>query len=291
MTASSLAVWPCVVALTLSAHALASAQTCEQKAVLSASAEVYKEAPRYVTGLGWQGQRTDRLPAGHVVWICQNRAIDFGFSSREWSQIGYRHPRSNEPWQFGWILTSQWRPAGRGTSSEAADKPLRQAAYNTAEPPTVVNEPPVAPRPDAPPTAKAAAPDAPDTPDTPPTLPPPKPGNGGTDSPPETANLGDQAVLYGPLFIAMLLGMLAKALFDMLDDSKPSWRSHLRHGAMAIVISPIVFLGFITAGQFNSSSQTFLVLALFAFQNGFFWQTVLKRSPAEAPAPAADQAK
>ena len=62
-------------------------------------------------------------------------------------------------------------------------------------------------------------------------------------------------------------------------------------GAMAIVVSPIVFLGFITAGQFNSSSQTFLVLALFAFQNGFFWQTVLKRSPADALAPAADQAR
>lgn len=276
----------CAWCLTSGVHA----QTCEQKAVLSASVEVYKEAPRYVTGLGWQGQRTDRLPAGHVVWICQNRAIDFGFSSREWSQVGYRHPRSNEPWQFGWILTSQWRPAGRGTSSETADKPVRQAAYNMAEPPKVVNEPPAPPQPDEP-AVKAAVPDAPDTPDTPPILPPPKPGNGSTDSPPETANLGDQAVLYGPLFIAMLLGMLAKALFDMLDDSKPSWRSHLRHGAMAIVISPIVFLGFITAGQFNSSSQTFLVLALFAFQNGFFWQTVLKRSSADAPAPAADQAK
>ncbi len=76
----------------------------------------------------------------------------------------------------------------------------------------------------------------------------------------------------------MVLGMLAKAIFDALDEHKPSWLEHLRHGAMAIVVSPMVFLGFITAGQFSGNSQTFLVLALFAFQNGFFWQTVLTRN-------------
>ncbi len=54
----------------------------------------------------------------------------------------------------------------------------------------------------------------------------------------------------------------------------------------AVLVSPIVFLGFLTAGQFGSSKQTFLLLSLLAFQNGFFWQTVLKR---DRPAPMGER--
>lgn len=278
----------------------AHAQTCAQKAELLSSAEVYQELPRYVTGLGWQGARTARLPANSVVWICQDRAVDFGFASKTWSQIGYRAPRPTDPWRFGWILKEQWRPVPRNPARQSlADSGIQLAAYpakqggtNSAPAKTTPTErspelssevsaetPPQVP-PDSTPLNT-------DNADTPPTLPASKSSPGTTlDTPPESASLGDQIVLYGPLFLAMLLGMLAKALFDLLDDTKPAWREHLRHGAMAIVISPIVFLGFITAGQFNSSSQTFLVLALFAFQNGFFWQTVLKRNPPASEKPA-----
>lgn len=43
------------------------------------------------------------------------------------------------------------------------------------------------------------------------------------------------------------------------------------------VFSPIVFLGFMDAGKFDSSQhQTFFVLLMLSFQNGFFWQTILK---------------
>ncbi|KGM40220.1 hypothetical protein JY96_09725 [Aquabacterium sp. NJ1] len=286
------------------------AQTCAQKAELLSSAEVYRDLPRYVTGLGWQGARTDRLPANSVVWVCQDRAVDFGFSSKTWSQVGYRAPRPTDPWRFGWILKEQWRPVARKpTRQSLAAGGIQLAAYparpgNTNSAPTKATPtevppevPPHAPADTPPDVAPDAPPDAPpnqppgtastDNADTPPTLPASKSGSGAVlDTPPESASLGEQIVLYGPLFLAMLLGMLAKALFDLLDDSKPSWREHLRHGAMAIVISPIVFLGFITAGQFNSSSQTFLVLALFAFQNGFFWQTVLKRNPPAPEQPA-----
>lgn len=261
----------------------AHAQTCAQKAELLSSAEVYQELPRYVTGLGWQGQRTDRLPTGSLVWICQDREVDFGFSRKTWSQIGYRAPRHTDPWRFGWILREQWRPATRAAARQSRSEGLVQQASYTAKATTAA---PPETAPDTPPEAPPDIPPA-DNPDTPPTLPASKSSPGTTlDTPPESASLGDQIVLYGPLFLAMLLGMLAKALFDLLDDTKPAWREHLRHGAMAIVISPIVFLGFITAGQFNSSSQTFLVLALFAFQNGFFWQTVLKRNPPAPEKPA-----
>lgn len=273
----------------------ARAQTCEQKATLTASTDVYKELPRYVTGLGWQGARSDRLPAGSVVWICQDRAVDFGFSSKTWSQVGYRAPRNTDPWRFGWVLKEQWRPAPRTPARQSmGDAGWQLAGYTAkattkpppASPPEALPATPTDTPPDTPPEAPPTAPPT-DNADTPPNLPTPKSGAGTTlDTPPESASLSEQIVLYGPLFLAMLLGMLAKALFDLLDDAQPSWRAHLRHGAMAIVISPIVFLGFITAGQFNSSSQTFLVLALFAFQNGFFWQTVLKRNPSPTNKPA-----
>ena len=85
----------------------------------------------------------------------------------------------------------------------------------------------------------------------------------------------------------MVLGMLAKAVVDWLDE--PGWssiRPHVRSGLIALLVSPIVFLGFLNAGQFSVSTQAFLVLMLLAFQNGFFWQTVLKRADPDKSAKA-----
>jgi hypothetical protein len=76
----------------------------------------------------------------------------------------------------------------------------------------------------------------------------------------------------------MLLGMAAKVFVDMLDTwNKALLWAHLRNMVIAILVSPIVFLGLLSAGQFTGPTQQFVVLALLAFQNGFFWQTVLKR--------------
>jgi hypothetical protein len=91
--------------------------------------------------------------------------------------------------------------------------------------------------------------------------------------------LSDLGMLYWPLFVAMLLGMIAKAGVDLLDaPDKSLKKEHLRNAVVAVLVSPIVFLGFLSAGQFSASPQTFIVLWLLAFQNGFFWQTVLKRN-------------
>jgi hypothetical protein len=106
-------------------------------------------------------------------------------------------------------------------------------------------------------------------------------------------SLGDLAVLYAPLFVAMLLGMVAKAVVDWLDTpSMAALKEHGRNALIAILVSPIVFLGFLNAGEFSTSTQTFVVLWLLAFQNGFFWQTVLKRDSHRAqPNAAPDAAK
>lgn len=82
-----------------------------------------------------------------------------------------------------------------------------------------------------------------------------------------------------PLFVAMLLGMIVKAGVDLLDAPDKSLKKDpLRNAVVAVLVSPIVFLGFLNVGQFSASPQTFIVLWLLAFQNGFFWQTVLKRN-------------
>jgi hypothetical protein len=89
--------------------------------------------------------------------------------------------------------------------------------------------------------------------------------------------------LYGPLFVALVLGILAKIGVDCLDDwhklslRKRTLRGQVRNGLIAILVSPIVFLGFLNTGQFPAVRQTFIVLMLLAFQNGFFWQAVPKK--------------
>jgi hypothetical protein len=98
-----------------------------------------------------------------------------------------------------------------------------------------------------------------------------------------SATLDDLFTLYGPLFIAMLFGMIAKATVDWLDASDNSvLRQHVRNAFTAFLVSPIVFLGFLSAGEFSTSRQTFIILCLLAFQNGFFWQTVLKKDSPRA---------
>ena len=102
---------------------------------------------------------------------------------------------------------------------------------------------------------------------------------------------GDLITLYTPLFVAMLIGMIAKAIVDYLDAwDRTALFVHLRNGITAVLVSPIVFLGFLTAGQFSTSKQTFIVLWLLAFQNGFFWQTVLKKEVRPRPKAPSDPA-
>jgi hypothetical protein len=291
--------WLCSLWLVaLIAPGLAMAQSCTQRGRVTTEAPVYQTLPRYVTGVGWQGNRSDTLGKDVSIMVCvHHRSVDFGLGSRDWSQVAYR-PNPKAAWRFGWIMREQWQEAQASGAAKGpvawhdqGDVTLMPAMYVSPSPANSATEaaPEAAPDPNAP-TAPAAPQDDPSAavssaavPSVP--IAPTVPG-AAADTPPVAAPLGDQALLYGPLFIAMILGMLAKAIFDALDEHRPSWRDHLRHGAMAIVVSPMVFLGFITAGQFSGNSQTFLVLALFAFQNGFFWQTVLTRNgPVKDKAP------
>ena len=99
-------------------------------------------------------------------------------------------------------------------------------------------------------------------------------------APPGALRLEDPLV-HGS-FISILFGMLAKNIFDLFikQEAILGFRILLRI-FLPLVVSPIAFLAFIKTADFAIQDELgMLVLFLFAFQNGFFWQDVLAKPPA-----------
>ena len=246
------------IAMLLLLPPVAEAQKCDRRAVVASATDVYERVPQFVTGKGWQGNRIASLRASTQVYVCTERSADFGLSSKAWLQIAFRVPKGGkEEWVYGWILKEAVTAAGIDPGFSVFSVAFAdEAAARGAKVEWELGAPPPAP----PSTDPGQA----------------APGSAST-------SLGDLTLLYGPLFIAMLLGMVAKTAVDCLDSSnrRGALIEHIRNGSIAILVSPIVFLGFLQAGEFGASTQAFLVLWLLAFQNGFFWQTVLKRNVAD----------
>ncbi len=249
-----------IAAIVILLPSLSTAQpTCNRRARIVQDADVYRQVPNYVTGRGWRGDLVATLNGNTQVYVCGERSVAFGFSTKTWVQIAFEGAGRN--WQYGWVLKEHITMAsGRPRETATGMMPFVAAAFASG-PPTgpeqgawTLGPPPAAPSPSE---------------------------DKSVSSVKETgsASLSDLGELYWPLFVAMLLGMLAKAGVDCLDaaDSAVMWQ-HMRNAVVALLVSPIVFLGFLSAGQFSTSTQTFIVLCLLAFQNGFFWQTVLKRN-------------
>jgi hypothetical protein len=241
---------------------VASAQAkCDRRGRIIQDADVYKQVPKYVTGSGWHGERVTTLRSHTQVYLCGEQSAGFGFSTKTWMQIAYEG--ANRSWQYGWvlkdtltILSSRLRENDIGSKYALITDAFAGApSTGQDQTPWTLGPPPVTPPPQS--EEKSAS----------------------VTKEPGSASLSDLGELYWPLFVAMLLGMLAKAGVDWLDASDKSlMRQHLRNALVTILVSPIVFLGFLSAGQFSTSTQTFVVLFLLSFQNGFFWQTVLKRN-------------
>jgi hypothetical protein len=250
-----------IIVIMLLVPALSAAQsTCNRRGRITQDTDVYQQIPSYVTGSGWRGDRIATLRGNTQVYVCGERSVAFGFSARTWVQIAFESASRN--WQYGWVLKEYITIASSGH---------REPAIATSFPIAVAfaGEPRAGQEKDA------------WTLGPPPALPPLQSEDKSASGVKETGatSLSDLGELYWPLFLAMVLGMLAKAGVDWLDaaDSSTMWQ-HMRNAVVAILVSPIVFLGFLTAGQFSTSTQTFVILCLLAFQNGFFWQTVLKRN-------------
>jgi hypothetical protein len=255
----------------------ASAQQCNRRAITNAEADVYRTPPRFVTGLGWQGERLDVVSNHTQVLKCDERAVPFGLTTKTWSQIAYQR---NNAWRYGWVLDEKTQVAMLGAAAKVAygspavqvlDALVPAASAATAEEPASSAEKDAW-------SIPATAPNPPDANDLPVT-------SGLSE---KTPTLSELLEPYLPLFFAMILGMVAKAIVDLLDAdfNRMVLSLHVRRGLVALLVSPIVFLGFLSSGQFDVTLKTFLVLLLLAFQNGFFWQTLLKRDDTKAPSPA-----
>lgn len=78
------------------------------------------------------------------------------------------------------------------------------------------------------------------------------------------------------LYFVMIAGMSAKYLFDAIGDGNEikfqKWQL-----IKPVFISPIVF-GVVYSGLEKETSR--MLILLFSFQNGFFWQSVLTKNSA-----------
>jgi hypothetical protein len=89
----------------------------------------------------------------------------------------------------------------------------------------------------------------------------------------------DTKPFYVVVFGGLLFGMLAKAFFDELEEPTFSTQRTMRRSLKALLVSPIVAIGILQGGNYGfTSTFSFWVSLFIAFQNGFFWQTLL-RSP------------
>lgn len=95
---------------------------------------------------------------------------------------------------------------------------------------------------------------------------------------PRLQSRGGDGTLYGllPLYLAMLVGMLAHSLFVWLDRPRRQ-RKKFDLGSFIgpVFVSPVVFIPL--ASAFGSISRSdfesrFLMLLLVAFENGFAWR-------------------
>src|SRR5262245_42183519 len=82
-------------------------------------------------------------------------------------------------------------------------------------------------------------------------------------------------------FFAMVLGMMAKELFDRAMGTRLKMKSYLRRLLPALVISPVVFSAMLQANIPIPDNKGLAALLAWAFQNGFFWQSLVKPIPAQ----------
>ena len=97
--------------------------------------------------------------------------------------------------------------------------------------------------------------------------------------PPPPPNSYGLVLFFFFAFVVIIVGMIAKVVFDQIDKASAlklrellDWRKCIK----ALIVSPLVFGTFLAIANFENLDQTqVIVILLSAFQNGFFWQTVL----------------
>jgi hypothetical protein len=245
--------------LLLGASSTAAAQDCRRPTVVARPTPVYAQpATAFNTASGWvYGQPVAVLGAKVKVFLCSEFTAYFGPIFQGWSQIAYWDGKG---WQHGWVVSSSLRGLAHNQPSTLLAL-LAELTFLVpsaqAQPLLITEDPP----------AKAGSP-------------PPPPSQLLTGAIP---SVDDRMVgtFYVILFVCMLLGMLAKILFDALTDKKRiEWTKRARAAVLPVLVSPIVFLTIMQAANADQAVTlaSFIAVACSAFQNGFFWHVILERA-------------
>ena len=243
----------------LATAASAGAQDCKVKASTQRETQVFESpAAQFNTATGWiYGTPVAVLAPNVTVFICDERTVWFGVISQGWSQIAYW---TDGRWKHGWVVTRNLRRAAADQRSTSLAWIVQQAfalPSAHAQPPVITESPPS----DAGPAPPASM----------------RPSPGSNMSTEDSA----VASFYGWLFVCMVLGMLGKVAFDMLTKpGKFDWKARARAGILPFIVSPMVFLSIMKAGDATAavSITSFIAVSCIAFQNGFFWHTIFDRS-------------
>ncbi len=215
---------------------LAHAQ-CTGTAVTTATAIVYDRAPVFSSGSGWQmGTEITKLPAGTRIKVCESVTVGLFINKKKWFRIEFDNGRS------GWVFSGQLNISAAPASNSGYFGSIFISAAHAD--PAEADADPVA----------------------------------ATNSARGIPGFNNW-LLLGVAFFFVIIGMIGKVVYDELDTGqRPTLRStfNLWKCLKAFIVAPIVFLAFLTMGDF--SFQTEIAVIIFfclAFQNGFFWQTVL----------------
>lgn len=236
-------------------------QTCKTKVQVANNTSVYDRTPVFSTSQGWNyGSIVAKLNKGTTVFICQQKEIRFGFQSQQWTQISYY---TNSGWRYGWVQKADLVMSIQPLEELGTQKDWSFASFfiNIAHADQTNDATDV-------PTAIAPPEDA---------VPPNAPTNMTKTESAKSYSDGSALInFYIMLFIVMLIGMAAKTIFDYVRaGDNANIKNQLRQMVLPLLISPIVFLGFMqTADLTLIGMKSFIVINLMSFQNGFFWQTV-----------------
>ncbi|HZM92675.1 MAG TPA: hypothetical protein VFB92_04610 [Vicinamibacterales bacterium] len=198
------------------------------------------------------GKKLGVIPINTRLFICRETTVGFAFSKQRWYQVAY----GTQNWSYGWVAANRVKLLQN--SAQGFSVPSVAFAQSAA-----VNAGAQMERPPMPPAEPATPGDA-----------------DGTGSPDvEDQNRRARLQLYGFSFLALLLGITAKVGFDTLNGEGTFDRRQVRKCLAAVLVSPMAFLTFIPTLQAQLNDAGLFVVLLFAFQAGFFWQTVLARGP------------
>lgn len=210
---------------------------CTTEARTIAPTTVHASAPTFTSGEGWRmGKVIEKLPADTPVRICKSTSVGLFFDKKQWYRIEFEGRRG------GWVFAELIEPAAESRA------PAPAIRLNLLTP--------------------AHAQDAP------------------VDSAEVEAEPASQGVpgfnisllMFGA-FVSIVLGMVGKVAYDEVERGQHlSLRGciNIRKCIKALIVAPMTFSAFLVAGDYTFQDEVAVIIFFcMAFQNGFFWQTIL----------------